>query len=84
MEAQKLNKKYLRQQTFWDCDFEALDEEKDEAFMINRVVHRGSDLEHMYLNALFGYRYIYDILKNYKGVDLRVLGYYKNMAEHQN
>lgn len=81
MKRTGLNKKYLRAQTFWDVDFDALDVEMDRNFIISRVVQRGSDLEIMYLNFLLGSDEIYKVLENYMGVPEPVLAYYKTMKD---
>jgi hypothetical protein len=76
MKAQKLNKKFLRQRTFWDVDFDLIDVEKDKEF-ISRVVQKGSDDELFHLNSVFSFDYIFKVLSNYRGVPSKILNYYK-------
>ena len=80
----KINKKFLRPQTFWYVDFDTLDVDQDRNFIIKRTVHRGSDKEIYYINHIVGYKGIYDVLMNYKGVSDITLNFYKTMAEHNN
>ncbi len=80
MKIKKLNKKYLQKRTFWDADFNNLDEIRDQAFIVARLVQRGSDLELLHLQSVFSYSEIYVIIKNYMGVPTMILDYYKTMA----
>jgi hypothetical protein len=75
MKAQKLNKKFLRQRTFWDVDFDLIDVEKDKEFIISRVVQKGSDDELFHLNSVFSFDYIFKVLSNYRGVPSKILNY---------
>jgi hypothetical protein len=48
----KIDKKFLRPQTFWNVDFDTLDVVKDRNFIIKRTVHRGSDKEIFYIEHI--------------------------------
>ena len=80
MKAQKLNKKHIRPQTFWDVEFDKLDTETDKNFIISRLTQRGSDLELLHLHSVFTYEQIYKVLSNFKGVDKKTLEFYKQMT----
>jgi len=76
----KLSKDNLKQTTFWDCEIDKLELEKDKFFIIARIAERGTDIEVDLMHEYYSLKDINYAVNHSKEISELTLNYYNTIV----